>query len=59
MATKMTQEEKKNFIDFLSRASPEEMTEYIKQNGKNNSNDMLFVFQWDNLRKGNDHIQQN
>ena len=27
----------------------EEIFEYIKKNGKNNANDRLFVFQWDNL----------
>lgn len=47
----LSNKEKENFINFLSGSSPEEINEFIKQNGKNNSNDKLFVFQWDNLKK--------
>lgn len=53
--TPMTQNEKENFIDFLSKSTPEELNEFIKKNGKNNSNDALFVFQWDNLLKEGKH----
>ena len=53
----MTKNEKENFISFLASTSPEEINEFIKKNGKNNSNDALFVFQWDNLKKDNKHIQ--
>lgn len=55
MKTLMTQQEKENFIDFLANASPDDMTEFIRKNGKNNSKDMLFVFQWDNLKKDSKH----
>lgn len=55
--TPMTQNEKENFIDFLSSSTPEEINEFIKKNGKNNSNDALFVFQWDNLKKDNKHTK--
>lgn len=49
MANKISQETKKGFIDKLASMSDEEIFEYIKKNGKNNANDKLFVFQWDNL----------
>lgn len=41
--------DKQKFIDQLSSMSDEDIQEYIKKNGKNNSNNKLFVFQWDNL----------
>lgn len=49
MAKKVSEEIKKDFIDKLASMTDEEIFEYIKKNGKNNSNDRLFVFQWDNL----------
>jgi len=50
----MTQDEKDDFIKFLTQATPEELTEFIKNNGKiNYTNDRLFVFQWDALKKDN------
>lgn len=55
MKTPMTQQEKENFIDFLANASPDDMTEFVRKNGKNNSKDMLFVFQWDKLKKDGKH----
>lgn len=45
----INEEHKKSFIDKLASMSDEEIFEYIKKNGKNNANDKLFVFQWDNL----------
>lgn len=51
--TPMNDNEKKDFIEFLSKSTPEEINEFIKKNGKNNANDALFVFQWDNLKKDN------
>lgn len=53
--TPLTQDERENFIEFLASATPDEINEYIKKNGKNNSNDALFVFQWDNLKKDGKH----
>lgn len=55
--TQMTPDEKNNFLNFIAKSSPEELNEYIKKNGKNNSNDALFVYLWDNLKKDNKHIQ--
>ena len=49
MAKKVSEESKKDFIDKLASMTDEEIFEYIKKNGKNNANDRLFVFQWDNL----------
>ena len=49
MAKKVSEENKKDFIDKLASMTDEEILEYIKKNGKNNANDKLFVFQWDNL----------
>ena len=49
MAKKVSEENKKDFIDKLASMTDEEIFEYIKKNGKNNANDKLFVFQWDNL----------
>lgn len=49
MAKKVSEENKKDFIDKLASMTDEEIFEYIKKNGKNNTNDKLFVFQWDNL----------
>ena len=46
---KVSEEIKKDFIDKLASMTDEEIFEYIKKNGKNNANDRLFVFQWDNL----------
>lgn len=48
---KPTNEEKKDFINLLSNMSDEEINEYIKKNGKNNSKNKLFVFLWDNLKE--------
>jgi len=53
----MTKNEREDFISFLASSTPEELNEYIKKNGKNNANDALFAFQWDNLKKDNKHIQ--
>lgn len=54
--TPLNETDKKSFIDLLASMSDEDMQEYIKQNGKNNSKDKLFVFQWDNLKpKTNDN----
>lgn len=48
----LTPDEKANFIEFLTRATPDEINEFIKKNGKlNTTNDRLFVFQWDALKK--------
>lgn len=49
----MTQDEKENFLEFLSMSTPDQLNEYIKKNGKNNSNNALFVFLWDKLKKDN------
>lgn len=49
MVKKVSEEIKKDFIDKLVSMTDEEIFEYIKKNGKNNANDRLFVFQWDNL----------
>ena len=49
MVKKVSEEIKKDFIDKLASMTDEEIFEYIKKNGKNNANDRLFVFQWDNL----------
>lgn len=49
MVKKVSEERKKDFIDKLASMTDEEIFEYIKKNGKNNANDRLFVFQWDNL----------
>ena len=51
--TPMTQDEKENFLEFLSMSTPDQLNEYIKKNGKNNSNNALFVFLWDKLKKDN------
>lgn len=40
---------KEKFIDKLMSMTEDDIQEYIKKNGKNNSNDQLFVFQWDNI----------
>jgi hypothetical protein len=55
--TPMNKNEKEDFISFLASSTPDELNEFIKKNGKNNSNDALFVFQWDNLKKDNKHTQ--
>lgn len=56
----MTDAEKYKFIDFLARSTPEEINDYIKKNGKtNNTNDRLFVFQWDRLKKKKDPEEGN
>ncbi|MEE3397858.1 MAG: hypothetical protein VZR64_00210 [Eubacterium sp.] len=48
----LTPGEKDKFLDFLTRATPDELNEFIKKNGKlNTTNDRLFVFQWDNLKQ--------
>jgi len=53
--TQMTNEEKENFLNFLSHSTPEQLNEFIKEKGKNNSNDRLFVFDWDRLKKDNNN----
>lgn len=53
MAKKISEDYKKDFIDKLASMTDEELFEYIKKNGKNNANDKLFVFQWDNLNPKN------
>lgn len=53
----MSKNEKEDFISFLASSTPEELNEFIKKNGKNNANDALFVFQWDNLKKDGKHKQ--
>lgn len=57
MANKIDENTKRDFIDMLASMTDEEIFNYIKKNGKNNSNDKLFVFQWDNLnpKKKNDN----
>ena len=55
----MTKNEQENYIEFLAKSSPEELNEFIKKNGKNNSIDALFAFQWDNLEKDNKHNTNN
>lgn len=48
----LTPGEKDKFLDFLTRATPDELNEFIKKNGKlNTTNDRLFVFQWDKLKQ--------
>lgn len=54
----MTKNEKDDFISFLASSTPEELNDFIKKNGKNNSVDVLFAFQWDNLKKDNKHNNQ-
>ena len=49
MVKKVSEEIKKDFIDKLASMTDEERLEYVRKNGKNNANDRLFVFQWDNL----------
>ena len=44
-----TKEEKETFIEKLSKMSDDDIQNYIKQYGKSNANDKLFVFQWDRL----------
>lgn len=46
-----TNEEKEDFINLLASMSDEEINDYIKKNGKNNSKSKLFVFLWDNLKE--------
>lgn len=46
---KPNEEEKKTFIEKLSKMSDEDIQTYIKENGKNNANSRLFVFHWENL----------
>lgn len=55
--TQMTPEEKDNFLTLLAKSTPEELNEFIKDKGKNNSNDVLFAFLWENLKKDDKHIQ--
>lgn len=45
----MKEDKKEKFIDKLMTMTDEDIQEYIKRNGKNNSNNGLFVFQWDNI----------
>lgn len=53
----MDKEEKtKGFIDKLISMTDEDIQEYIKQNGKNNANDKLFIFHWENLNPKNKMI---
>jgi hypothetical protein len=46
---RLDMESKEKFIDKLMSMTEDDIQEYIKKNGKNNSNDQLFVFQWDNI----------
>jgi hypothetical protein len=46
---KLKEDKKEKFIDKLMTMTDEDIQEYIKRNGKNNSNNGLFVFQWDNI----------
>lgn len=57
--TPLNETEKNSFIDLLSSMSDEDMQEYIKQNGKNNCKDKLFVFQWDNLKPKSENDNNN
>lgn len=50
---KASSEVKQDFIEKLSAMSDEDIQTYIKENGKNNSNDKLFVFNWDNINPKN------
>ena len=49
MDKKTDKENKLDFIEKLASMTDEEINDYIMKNGKNNVNDKLFVFQWDNL----------
>ena len=49
MTKEVNEKTKKGFIDKLASMTDEDIFEYIKKNGKNNANNKLFVFQWDNL----------
>ena len=51
--TPMTQHEKENFLEFLASATPDDLNELIKKNGKNKDTCQLFVFLWDKLKKDN------
>lgn len=46
---KLKEDKKEKFIDKLMTMTDKDIQEYIKRNGKNNSNNGLFVFQWDNI----------
>lgn len=48
-------EEKETFIQKLSKMTDEDIQTYIKENGKNNAIDKLFVFQWDRLDPRKQH----
>ena len=45
----LKEDKKEKFIDKLMTMTDKDIQEYIKRNGKNNSNNGLFVFQWDNI----------
>ena len=46
---KLKEDKKEKFIDKLMTMTDKDIQEYIKRNGKNNSNNRLFVFHWDNI----------
>ena len=46
---KLKEDKREKFIDKLMTMTDKDIQEYIKRNGKNNSNNGLFVFQWDNI----------
>lgn len=56
MKKQASEETKQDFIDKLADMSDEDIQTYIKQNGKNNSNDKLFVFHWENLNPKNKQL---
>lgn len=45
----LKEDKKEKFIDKLMTMTDQDIQEYIKRNGKNNSNNGLFIFQWDNI----------
>jgi hypothetical protein len=51
--SKINEDVKQDFIDKLSSMSDEDIQNYIKENGKNNSNDKLFIFHWENINPKN------
>ena len=48
--------DKQDFIEKLASMSDEDIQEYIKQNGKSNANDKLFIFHWENINPKNKMI---
>ena len=56
MAKEVNEKTKKGFIDKLASMTDEDIQEYIKQNGKSNANDKLFIFHWENINPKNKMI---